>query len=47
MELIEVACANCHNTILIQAEHIRVPMFCTLGCMSSFVEDISSKYMRH
>jgi hypothetical protein len=46
MELIEVACANCHNTLLIQAEHVRVPMFCTLGCMSSFEEDRSSQNMR-
>lgn len=47
MEIVEVECANCHKTVFIEADHIRVPMFCTLGCMDSFEEDISSKYIYH
>lgn len=45
MELIEVTCANCHNTLLIQENHVRKPIFCTLGCMSSFKEDRTMQYL--
>jgi hypothetical protein len=41
-----ISAKDIENTLLIQTEHVRAPMFCTLGCMSSFEKDRSSQNMR-
>ncbi|MFZ3383090.1 MAG: hypothetical protein WA144_04115 [Candidatus Methanoperedens sp.] len=37
MEIIEVKCKNCSKEIYVRREHVREKMFCTLGCMDSYI----------
>ncbi|MCE8422489.1 MAG: hypothetical protein J5U17_06820 [Candidatus Methanoperedens sp.] len=38
MELVEVKCEKCGKGIYIQESHLREKMFCTLGCLGSYME---------
>ena len=37
--IIEVKCANCSKEIYVQKEYTRQEMFCTLGCMDSYMKE--------
>jgi hypothetical protein len=38
-ELVEVKCANCSKEIYVQKECTKQKMFCTLGCMDSYMKE--------
>ncbi len=43
MELVEVKCKNCGKEIYVLENYLKDNMFCTLGCLSSYKEEVSSK----
>ncbi len=38
MEIVEVKCNYCGREIFVQKGYIREKMFCTLGCMDSYIK---------
>jgi hypothetical protein len=43
MKMIEARCENCGKKIYVLSDYLKEKMFCTLGCMSSYIEVTSSK----
>ncbi len=37
MEIVEVRCKNCGKRIYVLGDYLREKMFCTLGCMDSYI----------
>ncbi|MCZ7401654.1 MAG: hypothetical protein O8C61_05480 [Candidatus Methanoperedens sp.] len=37
MEIVEVKCKKCSKEIYVQQSYVREKMFCTLGCMNSYM----------
>jgi hypothetical protein len=37
LEIIEIKCKKCSKEIYVQQSHVRKEMFCTLGCMNSYM----------
>jgi hypothetical protein len=38
LEIVEVKCANCSKKIYVLKDRIKEKMFCTLGCMDSYID---------
>lgn len=43
LDLVEIKCRNCGKELYVQEEYIREKMFCTLGCMDSYSEAVSTE----